>query len=242
MAFEISISSPSLWPLPFRYATVFRLLRSFGFKGVEMLLTTGVLKTHRQLVASGDKMGLGLTFHRWWHDPLPVSRVMTALKFFPQPSVRLRDVLPGNFPRPVVLGSYIWEERHDVSRVLIQPVCYGHEGTVMPLATLVAKIKEEQLGVAFDVMHWLEYALGRDLPNNPSRLLAEACRGFDALHPLVDEIHLYDFSQGKQGGLRWVKTTCWAGRVVWEISPVQVVKKPWRLPHLSRVTVQALGL
>ena len=101
--------------------------------------------------------------------------------------------------------------------------------------------------VAFDVGHWCQYRFYPGaMPADSHVLLNTALDGFVDLQSQIDEIHIYDFRPDTKGGvaginlfpgdgifpiaefLKSVKTLGWAGRIVWEIHPLVILKNLWR--------------
>lgn len=124
---QVFLSSPTLCGLPWSIA--FPLVKKLGFDGLEILLTMRVIASQRRFHALEREYGLALTFHRWWRGKELSARILGRLRIFPAEGVRISHVLPRDFPWSVVVSTYNWEERFDLSidRVMMQPACTGYD-------------------------------------------------------------------------------------------------------------------
>ena len=248
--FAVFLSSPTLLGVPYRWR--FGVIKSLGFDGAEVLLTTSAIRWWNGglgVMYSGLPQ---ITFHRWWGGPELSARILEGLHAFPRSGVRLRDVLAQDFPFQVVLSTYTWEERTDVQHILIQPTCTSQDPeNMMSFETMRQEISGYRL--AFDPMHWLQYKhWPQAMPAEPQALLSATVEDFHSLQEQIDEIHIYDFIPSQKGGVLgcnlfpgdgvfpvrpFLKAVCdsgWRGRIVWEIHPIVILKNLWRPRWLER--------
>lgn len=171
------------------YRSVFRKIKRLGFDGVEILLTTHVLKNLQQVIDYAEEAGLLITFHDWWTNDIS-GRIFTRIGVFHPEGVTLAEVLPANFQHPVVVSTYRWENRDAVPYARIQPV------SGMPFEEQMAIIREEKRPLVFDVMHWMHYKYGNPLRfTSVGKLFDAVWREFYDWCDLVEEIHIYNWKE-----------------------------------------------
>ncbi len=259
----IFLSSATLQPLPHVLPDwlAWRMLRSYGFDGLEVLLTKQVLRDPYAVANTAAHAGLRTVFHRWWPTRGEGDvkggwhNTYVTPYLFPAGDVRLEDALPQDFGLPVVTCTYSrasLDEHVALRHARLQPTITGME--VIPFDELKGWIRAHKARVVFDVGHWLQYLYWPKPVTRPRALLhADLVGEFMEFRDQIDELHVYDVAEFTATGMNrfpgdgmldiptflyHVKRSGWQGQITWEINPFQVFPHKFRrlaaLPRMIR--------